>query len=192
MGARRRLSAAWRHEGLRAGSEVAFLEQSGEGHRVEGRCTAVEAGRPWSVGYAIVTDTEWITRRAEITELSGRGEARTVLEHDGGGRWLVNGAEAPELDACLDADLEASAFTNALPVRRLGLAVGEAGRSPAAWVRSPGLGVERLEQTYLRLPDGDGLRRYRYEAPQLGFTAELRYDAAGLVTDYPGLAVRVV
>ena len=192
MSGRPPLSAAWRHEGARAGFEVAFLVESETGHRVDGHCTAIEAGEPWSVGYVIATGTEWTTRRAEITELSGRGAARTVLEHDGGGRWLVDGAPAPQLDGCLDADLEASAFTNALPVRRLGLAIGEAGRSPAAWVRSPGLEVERLEQGYLRLPDAEGLRRYRYEAPQVEFTAELRYDARGLATDYPGIAVRVL
>ena len=186
------VECAWRHEGLRTGFEVAFLDEAPDGHRVDGRSTAVEGGRLWSVGYAIETDAGWITRRAEIVELSRRGEARTVLEHDGDGRWTVNGAPAPQLDGCLDADLEASAFTNAFPVRRLGLAIGEAGRSPAAWLRSPGLEVERLDQSYLRLPDDEGLRRYRYEAPHLGFSVELRYDAVGLAVDYPGLAVRVV
>ena len=186
------VECAWRHEGLRTGLEIAFLDQTADGHRVDGRCTAVEGGRPWSVGYVIVTDRQWITRRAEITELSEGGEARTVLEHDGDGRWTVDCAPAPQLDGCIDADLEASAFTNAFPVRRLGLAIGEAGRSPAAWLRSPGLGVERLEQSYLRLPDREGLRRYGYEAQQLGLSAELRYDAVGLAVDYPGLAVRVV
>jgi hypothetical protein len=133
-----------------------------------------------------------VTRRAEVTELSSRGANRTVLEHDGAGHWLVDGVGAATLDGCLDADLEASAFTNALPVRRLGLEVRETGRSPAAWVRSPRLGVERLEQSYVRLPDANGLHRYSYAAPQLGFTAELRYDEGGLGTDYPGLAVRVL
>jgi hypothetical protein len=177
---------------MRAGFEVVFLLEATDGYRVEGHCTAVEEREPWSVGYVITVDASWVTRRAEVTELSGRGANRTVLEHDGAGHWLVDGVGAATLDGCLDADLEASAFTNALPVRRLGLEVRETGRSPAAWVRSPRLGVERLEQSYVRLPDANGLHRYSYAAPPLGFTAELRYDEAGLGTDYPGLAVRVL
>ena len=171
---------------------MVFGATAADGCRFEGHCTAVEEGQPWSVGYVITVDPAWVTRSAEIRELSQGGRTARLLEHDGDGQWLVNGAAAPALEGCLDADLEASAFTNALPVRRLRLGVGESGRSPAAWVRSPGLGVERLEQGYARLPDAEGLRRFGYEAPQLGFRAELRYDEAGMGMDYPGLAVRVL
>ncbi len=147
------MSAAWRHDGARAGFEVVFGATTADGCRFEGHCTAVAEGQPWSVGYVITVDPAWVTRSAEIRELSQGGRTARLLEHDGDGQWLVDGAAAPALEGCLDADLEASAFTNALPVRRLRLGVGESGRSPAAWVRSPGLGVERLEQGYARLPD---------------------------------------
>ena len=104
----------------------------------------------------------------------------------------MNGVSATALDGCLDVDLEASAFTNALAFRRLALHVGERGVSPAAWVRSPGQAVERLDQSYVRLGDDEGLRRFAYEAPRLDFAAELRFDERGLGMDYPGLAVRVL
>ncbi len=177
---------------MRAGFEVVFGVGAEDGYRFEGHCTAVEGGVPWSLGYLITVDAEWVTRRAEISELSDRGARRAVLEHDGAGHWLVDGVAAPALDGCLDADLEASAFTNAIPVGRLGLEGGETGRSAGVWLRSPGCEVERLEQTYLRIPDADGLSRYRYSAPQLRFEAELSYDSAGVGTDYPGLATRVL
>jgi hypothetical protein len=98
---------------------------------------------------------------------------------------------APHLDGCLDVDLEASAFTNAFPVHRLGLEVGQRADAPAAYVRAPGLDVERLEQTYARLPDDGRGARYDYVSPAFGFRAELVYDRFGLVLDYPGIAVRV-
>jgi hypothetical protein len=51
--------------------------------------------------------------------------------------------------------------------------------------------VERLEQTYARLPDDGEHARYEYVAPAFGFDAVLTYDRFGLVVDYPGIAVRV-
>jgi hypothetical protein len=116
--------------------------------------------------------------------VSGRGEI--TLQHDGSGHWRLDGDRADHLDGCLDVDLEASALTNAFPVHRLGLRVGEQADAPAAYVRATDLTVERLEQRYVRLAD----RRYRYTAPAFDFECEILYDEAGLVLDYPGIAVR--
>lgn len=52
-----------------------------------------------------------------------------------------------------------------------------------------GLGVTRIEQTYRRLADGPP-HRFDYTSPAFDFSCELVYDQAGLVTDYPGIAVR--
>ena len=76
-------------------------------------------------------------------------------------------------------------------MRRLGLDVGEAADAPAVYVRAPDLRVERLEQRYVRLEDGGSGSRYDYTAPAFDFAAVLVYDEAGLMVDYPGLAVRV-
>jgi uncharacterized protein len=68
--------------------------------------------------------------------------------------------------------------------------VGEQADAPAAYLRALDLRVERLAQRYARLEDGGERLRYAYAAPELGFEAELAYDRAGLVLDYPGLATR--
>ncbi len=118
--------------------------------------------------------------------------AEVRLERDLRGGWRVDGTDAPHLDGCADIDLEASVFTNAFPVHRLGLAVGQSADAPAAYVRAPELAVERLEQRYTRV-EGDGRQsRYDYAAPSFGFRARLVYDEFGLVLEYPGIAVRVV
>jgi hypothetical protein len=57
-------------------------------------------------------------------------------------------------------------------------------------VRALDLAVERLEQRYVRIDDGPGLKRYDYTSPAFDFRCELVYDAAGLVLDYPGIASR--
>jgi hypothetical protein len=184
-------AASWRHLGAREGFEALFPVRSVGGWRLEGWTAALEEGRAWGVRYAIVLDDEGRTREARVECRHEGGSHDVALEGDGRGGWAVDGAPAPHLDGCLDVDLEASAFTNAFPVRRLALAVGARADAPAAWVRAPGLDVERLEQSYARLPDGNGGARYDYASPGVGFAAVLVFDAQGLVTDYPGIAVRV-
>jgi uncharacterized protein len=182
---------AFRHRDARDGCEVAFFQTAESGVLVEGQTVAVEAGTAWSVGYAIALDPHWLTLRAHVQGRSRAGDRSVTLAADGSGRWEVDGAARPELDGCLDVDLESSALTNAFPVRRLGLAVGEAATVPAAWVRADGLAVERLEQRYRRLPDADGLRCYEYAAPELDFSCRLEYDEHAIIRDYPGLATRL-
>jgi hypothetical protein len=182
--------AAWQHLGVRNGFEVVFLRAWDSGCLVRGCTTAIEDGTPWSVQYAIELDSGGATRSARISGRSPAGSRSTVLEADGVGRWLVDGEPAPQLEGCLDVDLESSAMTNALPVRRLGLAVAGQAAAPAAYVHAAGLAVERLEQTYLRAPDGSTGHCYDYTAPVFDFRCRLVYDQSGLVIDYPGIAIR--
>jgi hypothetical protein len=183
-------SAAWRHHDARVGFEVLFARFDAEGVRLDGHSTAVEEGVAWGVRYTLVLDPDWRTRSAHVVGRSSLGQHEVVLEGDAG-EWLVDGEPAPALSGCPDVDLEASACTNALPVRRLALEVGERAEAPAAYVRAADLRVERLEQWYARLPDEDGHARYDYASPAFDFRATLVYDEFGLVLDYPGIAVRV-
>ena len=183
-------TAAWRHQDARSGFEVAYFHLLDDGYRIEGCTTAIEGGHTWAVDYAIALDMNWTTRRARISGRSVSGLHSVVLEADGAGHWLVNGETAPHLNGCLDVDLESSAMTNALPVHRTGLPVGGRAAAPAAYVRALDLGVERLEQTYTRIADETSHQRYEYTAPVFEFASRLVYDEAGLVLDYPGVAVR--
>lgn len=182
-------AAAWRHQHARDGFEVAFFSPVPDGCVIRGSTVAVEADELLAVRYRIDVTPDWLTRRVEAASLSRDGEMTVVLEHDGAGNWQVDGVSAPHLFGCLDVDFESSALTNALPVRRLGLAVSAQADAPAAYVRAVDLAVERLDQEYLRLSDAEG-ERYLYRAPAFEFTCELAYDGAGLVTSYPGIAVR--
>jgi len=183
-------SAAWQHREARDGFEVVFLRAEGDGLAIEGDTAAVEGGEAWAVRYRIVLGPDWRTATAQVAGTAASGRREVALEADGAGRWRIDGRVAPHLDGCLDVDLESSAMTNAFPVHRLGLRVGEEAESPAAYVRALDLRVERLEQRYLRLDDVDGRRRYHYASPAFGFECELVYDDAGLVLDYPGIATR--
>ena len=179
-------AAAWRHVTAREGFETTFFTPA----HVAGHTAAVEDGVAWAVHYAIDVDPSWRTTMAAVTGWSIGGRRGVTLTSDGDGRWLVDGAAAPAIDGCLDVDLESSACTNLLPVRRLRLPVGAAADVPAAYVRAADLSVQRMEQRYRRLPDGEHGERYDYSSSTFGFRCVLAYDAAGLVVDYPGIAVR--
>ena len=183
-------TAAWRHRDAREGFEVVFFRETADGYRCDGEVAAVEDGDAWAVRYTLVVDRGWTTRSAEVTSMLARGTWELRIEADGLGGWRVDGGAIPELAGCLDVDLEASAFTNALPVHRLGLAIGESADAPAAYVRVLEPRVERLEQWYERLEDDGGRSRYDYISPAFEFREILVYDKAGLILDYPGIAVR--
>jgi hypothetical protein len=114
-----------------------------------------------------------------------------VVESDGAGTWTVNGEQDAALSGCVDIDLEGSVVTNTLPVHRLELSVGAQGSSSAAYVRTDGLRVERLDQTYRRLPSDGATTRFDYESPRFGYHDVLRFGPDGLVVDYPGIGARV-
>jgi hypothetical protein len=110
-----------------------------------------------------------------------------VIVADGRGGWQVDGVTSPELQGCLDLDLEASAMTNMLPIHRLSLSDGREASAPAVYVPTAGLPVHRLDQTYSRIDE----RSYDYAAPAFDFHCRLVYDEHGLILDYPGIATRV-
>jgi uncharacterized protein len=182
--------AAWRHHGAREGFEVVFLRADSRGRRLDGHSTGVEAGQAWATAYSITVDVDWLTRRVSVSAQSTSGSRQVRLESDGAGEWLVNGAPAPHLTGCVDVDLESSVFTNALPVHRLHLRVGDEADVPAAFVRALDLRVERLDQRYVRLDDEGGQQRYDYAAPRFDYTGRLDYDSSGLLLEYPGIAAR--
>ena len=184
-------TAAWRHLDARLGFEVLFIRHERGCLRLEGHSTAVEEDEAWAIRYELTLDERWVTRSAHVVARSVLGVQEVRLEADGAGVWQIDGKAAAWLDGCLDVDLEASASTNALPIHRLGLSVGARADAPAAYVRAPTLRVERLEQTYARLPDDGENARYEYVAPAFDFSAVLTYDRFGFVLDYPGIAVRV-
>jgi uncharacterized protein len=183
--------AAWRHVMAWEGFEVVWITRTpAGGHVLAGHSVAVEGPEAWAVAYTIEVDAAWRTTGAVVRARTPDGAERH-LRLDATEGWRLDGHPAPHLAGCVDVDLEASACTNTLPVHRLALAVGDEAPAPATYVRAADLAVERLDQTYRRLDDEDGHVRFAYEARRFAYADVLRYDQSGLVTDYPGLAIRV-
>jgi hypothetical protein len=76
------------------------------------------------------------------------------------------------------------------PVHRLSLRVGQRSDAPAVYVRTKALEVERLEQTYARIPDAGGRIVFNYESPRFSYRAELQFARDGLVAVYPHIGER--
>ena len=156
------------------------LEAGPDGLRLSGVVLTAAHGTPLDVRYLVEAGPGGLTRRVEL-ELDG-GAVRRVLLADGAGRWRWEGGpELAGVTGALDVDLTVTPATNTLPIRRLGLEVGQAAELLTAWVQFPGLEVVGSAQRYQRLaPD-----RWRFSTGD--FTAELLVDPDGLVLDYGGL-----
>lgn len=167
------------------GHEEARVERTATGWRLTGELEVEEEGVATRLWYAIDCDAEWRTRSAVIEGEAGGRPIRFALSADGMGSWTQDGSPVPEIAGALDVDLGFTPMTNTLPIRRLGLAVGESAPVRSAWLRFPELRLEPLEQTYTR----EAERSFRYRALVDGepFVARLDTDAFGRVLRYEGL-----
>ncbi|MGL4177376.1 MAG: putative glycolipid-binding domain-containing protein [Dermatophilaceae bacterium] len=179
-----------RDDGAR-GHSVARWEAVAAGYLFHGTEVLVADNETLACSFRVQLDDRWRTVAVDVTSVADAGERTLVLTVDDGGRWTVDGVHRPDLDGCVDVDVAATPLTNTFPIRRLhALPVGDQVTSPVAWVDVPGLGVTRVDQTYQRRPDRDGLEVWRYSDPQHG-AFDLTVDADGLVVDYAGFARRV-
>jgi hypothetical protein len=166
----------WRAEAARVDLHADGIEATGTqiaaGHRLE---------------YELDASAGWVTRLLRVTITTRDAERALLLEHDGDGGWLLDGADAPWLAGALDCDLGLSPLTNLMPVRRHELHERSgAAEIVAAWVAVPDLSVHASRQRYDHVRPG--VVRFTDLGLHEGFTADLEVDADGLVVLYPDLA----
>jgi hypothetical protein len=167
------------------GVEHLFLQLGADGAIAEGMVLGVADGVEFAARYRIVCDAQWRTRRIEV-EMEA-DDRRLALASDGEGTWTDVEEVLPALQGALDVDITATPFTNTLPVRRLGLAVGGSQELVVVYVSLPGFAVTTDRQRYTRI----GPQAYRFESPANDFVREIEVDGDGLVVSYPGLFRRV-
>ena len=175
-------SILWRGLFL-VGYESCRLLSAGEEWQLEGTAVFSHEQRPCRLNYHIVCDGAWRTHSTQVEGWLGDESIDLQIKTDLDGHWWMNDVEQPQVAGCIDIDLNFSPSTNLLPVRRLGLAVGEAGEVNAAWLRFPSFKLERLSQQYRRLDEN----LYRYESAGGQFVAELKVNSSGFVIEYPNL-----
>ncbi|AXE32925.1 putative glycolipid-binding domain-containing protein [Chromobacterium phragmitis] len=148
----------------------------------------LHAGTGASLRYRMQLDHHGRLSHAQI-DVSAPEPRQLTLQHAESGRWLVNGQPQPAWDACQELDLQACGLTNAFPIRRLKLGVGDSVELHMLFVRLPSLEPTICPQRYTRLPDHDGMPCYRYESP--GFAADIVVDEQGFTLHYSDFLQRL-
>ena len=177
---RQPLIMTWRRVLDNASFEICHLIPTGLGYRLRGTILAVEQGQPVECQYQVVCDLDWRTREVRLHQYSGLVESSLDLVVDGNS-WIQSGhGPLPRLAGCADVDIELTPATNALPVNRLNLGIGQSVEIQAAWVRLPSLAIVPARQRYARLSENV----YRYTSVDSGFTAEIEVGQYGLPNRY--------
>jgi hypothetical protein len=155
---------------------------------------------PYRLTYSLDTAAGFVTSRLMLDAAGAGWSRRLDMRRDPRGAWHLSadgsgpaelaapGGDVDSFAEALDCDIANCPLTNTMPVLREGLMDGgEPKDFVMAWVSVPDLSVSRSEQRYEPV-DGSTVR---YVALDGDFSAELTYDASGLVVHYPELAERV-
>jgi hypothetical protein len=172
-------SVLWRRRD--AGHESARLGRDESGRwRLEGTAVFVHESDPCRLDYRVLCTADWTTIAARVDGWVGARPVMIHVDRSAEGRWRLNGISRSGVDGSADVDLNFSPSTNLLPIRRLGLAVGQQAAVRAAWLRFPSFELEPLEQVYRRMAE----RQYRYESGGGRFVADIDVDEHGFATRY--------
>jgi hypothetical protein len=169
----------WRRLDL-PGHEACRMIARSTGWEITGTAVFAYEARSCRLDYAIACDPQWRTLSAVVSGWGGEQDVEVEVTREDSGLWWLNGREIPELAGVVDVDLNFSPVTNTLPIRRLGLEVGQSAPVRAAWLRFPSFALEPLEQSYARI----GTNLYHYESAGGRFVASVEVDEMGMVTDY--------
>ena len=168
------------------GLEHLQISEGEDAIRVRSTVIGDKDGIAYGIHYEMTLDPDWTFRSVEFQRMDG---VTTALASDGEGNWVDSlGKPLLELQDCIDIDVSGTPFTNTLPIRRnRDWVIGKPRRFDMAWVPLDTLEPFRDGQIYTPLGDG----KWRYQAADGSFEAEITVDEDGLVLDYPGLFRRV-
>jgi uncharacterized protein len=171
---------------------------------------------PYHLDYVLACDDGYLTRSLSVHAHGADWSRDLLLSQNAQGKWDIEakaaghggvswpGGNPATFSGALDCDLGLSPLTNTMPVLRHGLlghgqlghglpgpglvGGGEPVEFLMAWVRVPDLSVHAMPQryTFVRRTDRGAVINYASG----DFSADVTFDADGLVVDYPGLATR--
>lgn len=147
----------------------------------------------FGASYSVLCDADGRTRRMTVHSDSAITERGLSLTRTPGGPWLDGAGKSPpipELDLALDVDLTASAFTNSLAIRRLGLHRRMAEASlMVTEVGIPDLSVSPVQHYYRTTVLNDEGARIQHRGP--AGDHDITVDRHGFVLNLAHLSYRL-
>jgi len=139
-------------------------------------------------GYTLVVDKQFRTLEIRIMVEQQLGSMAALhLLATGDGTWTdADERHIPELDGCIDVDIQWSPLTNTLPIRRLRMQPGDEAVIAVAYIQLPALTGRKVAQHYTKVDQ----RTARYASDTRDFVRDLSLDGDGFVIDYPDLFQR--
>jgi uncharacterized protein len=169
------------------GLEYLELTESGKEVKVDSTVIGFEDNRPFRLRYQIRCDIHYQVQQLTL-DLAGHEEI--LLTTDGAGHWFdMHNQPLLHLDGCIDIDISATPFTNALPIKRLDWQIDQNRSLDMVYIRIPELTIERVTQQYTCLEKNRHSGLFEYSQP--AFKAVLPIDADGFVQNYPNLFRRL-
>lgn len=153
------------------------------GWRLGGAAVFQHDGEPVQLQYHLEGDKSWRTERGSVHGFVAAVRIDVKVHRSAAGAWTMNGRAIEGLDDCEHLDFSFTPSTNVPHFRRLELAGLESADVPVAWLDLPLTALTRLPQRYSRRT----ATTYWYEAPIVGYAAELELSPTGFVRTYPGL-----
>lgn len=174
-----KLHAIWHCKSLES-TEHFFLSERAGGYVLRGVTRLPLEDVPIEIRYVIDTDADWNTGGATVDVTTAGGTHHIDVEVSDG-TWTIDGALVDALEGCEDIDLGWTPATNAVPMRRFHLDLGESATTRTALLRFPELVWEASEQTYTRIAEN----RWRYQSTTADHEIEVTPD--GMVCRYGDL-----
>jgi len=160
--------------------EDVVVRADGDGLTAEGRVVRAPDGAH-DVHWVLRLDEAWRVR--QLLLFRDLDAPDLWIGHDGGGGWgEINGAHRPDLDGCTDLDVAIAPFGVTVPIRRLGLNVGDAAELQVAVVDVETLGVTPQRYVLARL----ATRTWRLVVTARDVDVEFGIDEHGVVVDVDG------
>ncbi|MFL5863394.1 MAG: putative glycolipid-binding domain-containing protein [Solirubrobacteraceae bacterium] len=188
------------------GAEAARVELAPDRLSATGVAIGSEP-EPYRLDYEVDTVADFVSYRVVVRTLGDGWSRRLELTRSPAGTWAQNassegGADLPEpggdlsrLTKAADPDLGLSPLFNTMPVRRASIHEGGAAADfLMVWISVPDLSIHPSAQRYTHLETrSEHERVVQFQAIGNGvdFTADVVFDADGLVVDYPGIASRI-
>ena len=166
-----------------AGHDACRLAETSDGWRLEGMAVFLHERGPSQLAYIVTCDEAWRSLAGRVHGWLGDRAIDLDVRQPAPGSWTLNGELVPSMKGCVDLDLGFTPATNALQLRRVALAIGQAADVPVAWLDVEAGTLRVLQQRYERKSAGT----YWYEAPEFDYADTLDVDATDFPVTYPGL-----